>query len=470
MFPVMPLLSGFAPVLAALMFLVVPVIGKPAERPVVNVVAEGVVGDGKTLNTARIQKVIDACGDAGGIILFPSGKYVTGTIRIRSNVTLRLAEGAELLGSSDVADYLNLDPFIDGSGNPMGHALIVAMDASDVGIEGPGTVDGRSPELKKTQNPYLMRPFLIRFVRCAGVTVKDVSLLNPGAWTLNLFRTKGALIEGVTIRSRDLGMHNNDGIDLDSCEDIIIRNCDINSGDDALCVKATSSAMPSRNITVTGCGLSTRCNAIKLGTESIGGFENISVSGCRITNTKMAGIALYSVDGADLRNVTISDVTMDGVTVPVSIRLGARLKSFRAGDVPRTSPGRLRDVTIRNVRATNVGMIGMLVNGVPGHPVENLTLENIRLELPGGSQDGASVELPEKESAYPEYNMFGKVMPSSAIYMRHVRGVKFIDVMTTLLRPDTRPPTVLIDVENITPPDFVSADQPTKPASSSGTR
>ncbi len=124
------------------------------------------MGDGATLNTATIQKAIDDCTAAGGgTISFPAGRYLTGTIQIKSNVTLRLEKDAVLLGSTDVADYRNLDPFIDGSGNPLGHALIVALDADHVGIEGSGTVDGQSPALKKKQKTYAMRPFLLRWVR-----------------------------------------------------------------------------------------------------------------------------------------------------------------------------------------------------------------------------------------------------------------------------------------------------------------
>jgi len=326
-----------------------------------------------------------------------------------------------------------------------------------VGIEGTGTVDGQSPKLKAMEKPYTVRPFLVRWVRCANVTVKDVHLANPGAWTLNLFQTKGAVIEGVTIRSRGLGMPNNDGIDLDSSENVRVHNCDVISGDDALVIKATSATKPSRDIVASDCKFSSRTNAIKLGTESIGGFENISVSNCQITDTRMAGIALYEVDGGDLRNVTISDITMDGVAVPVCIRLGARLKTFREGDQPKPAPGKLSGVSIKNVTAKNIDMIGMLINGVPGHPVEALTLENIQFELPGGgTAQAANVQLPEKEKAYPEFDTFGKTMPAYGIYARHLRGVTIQNVRTTLLKPDARPATVFIDVEDVTPADFAA--------------
>lgn len=440
-----------------LLFTALPMLA--AADKVIDATKAGVIGDGTTLNTAGIQKAIDECSaGGGGTIRFPAGRYLTGTIQIKSNVTLHIEDQATLLGSTDVAAYRNLDPFIDGSGNPLGHALIVAIDAENVGIVGKGTIDGQSPALKKKQKSYDMRPFLLRWVRCANVTIKDVHLTNPGAWTLNFYQTKGALIEGVTIRSRDLGMHNNDGINIDSSENIRVRKCDVNSGDDALVIKATRAGKPSRDIVASDCKLSTRTNAIKLGTESIGGFENISVSNCRITHTKMVGIALYAVDGADLRNVTISDITMDGVVVPISLRLGARLKTFREGDQPKPAPGKLCDVVIKNVSAKNVGMIGMLINGVPGYPIEALTLENIQIELPGGgTAEAAKVRLSEKEKTYPEFNMFGKTMPAYGIYARHVRGVKFQNVKLSLKQPDARPATVFVDVEDVTPADFASA-------------
>jgi hypothetical protein len=441
-----------------LLFAALPhAIAAAASGKVIDVTTVGVVGDGTTLNTVSIQKAIDDCAaGGGGTLRFPAGHYLAGTIQIKNNVTLRLEDQASLLGSTNAADYRNLDPFIDGSGNPLGYALIVAVDADNVGIEGNGTVDGQSPKLKANQKPYAVRPFLVRWVRCNNVTVRDVHLANPGSWTLNFFQTKGAVVEGVTIRSRDLGMPNNDGIDLDSCENVRIRNCDISSGDDALCIKATS-LKPSRDIVASDCKLSTRCNAIKFGTEAIGGFENISVSNCQITNTRLAGIALNAVDGGDLRNVTISNVTMDGVKVPISIRLGARLKTFREGDQPKPAPGKLCGVTIKNVSAKNIAMVGMLINGVTGHPVEALTLENIQLELPGGgTAEAAKVQLAEKEKNYPECAMFGKTIPAYGIYARHVRGVKFENVSMSLLKADARPETVLIDAEDVTPSDFAS--------------
>jgi hypothetical protein len=330
------------------------------------------------------------------------------------------------------------------------------VDAKHVGIEGSGMIDGQGKELKALQKPYTVRPFLIRWLRCTDVVVRDVHLTNPGAWTLNFFQTRNATVERVTIRTRGSGLANNDGIDLDSCQGASIRDCDIESGDDALCLKATS-AIPCRDITASGCKLSTKCNAIKLGTESLGDFENIKISGCAIRDTGMAGIALYSVDGAHLRNVAISDITMDGIEVPISIRLGARLKTFRSGDQAKP-PGTLSNITIKNLYATGAKRIGLLINGIPGHPVENLTLEYIDIALPGGgTTEDAKLQLPEKEAAYPEMSMFGKVLPAYGLYLRHVRGVTFKNVRIVTARPDARPAAVFIDVERMSPENFSPA-------------
>jgi polygalacturonase len=264
------------------------------------------------------------------------------------------------------------------------------------------------------------------WLHCTNVTVKDVHLTNPGAWTLNCFQSRDATVERVTIRTRNTGLVNNNGIDLDSCEGVRIRDCDIDSGDDALCLKATS-PLPCRSITASGCKLSTKCNAIKLGTESLGDFEKISVTDCQIRDTGMAGIALYSVDGAQMCDVTINGITMDGVTVPICVRLGAR-------------------------------QIGLLINGITNHPVENLTLENIQIELAGGGKlADAQIQLPEKEKAYPKYSMFGKVMPAYGLYARHVRGISFKNVQTTVKNLDARPANIFIDIEGVTSAGFASS-------------
>jgi polygalacturonase len=363
----------------------------------------------------------------GGVVTFPAGRYLTGTVQLKDDVTLYLASQAVILGSTNADDYLNLDPFKSGSDGDekMGYALIIGKDVKNVGLDGPGLVDGQGVALRKAEGKYNRRPFLVRWVRCAGVAVRDVKLTGSGAWTMNFFQSQDVSVQHITIHS--IGLGNNDGIDVDSSQSIHIEDCTIQSGDDAICLKATSE-QACRDITVTSCKLSTNCAAIKLGTESLGDFENTQVSQCDIRKARLAGIALYSVDGAQLHGVTFDHITMDNVGVPISVRLGSRLKTFRPGDLPKP-PGSLCNITIKNVHVTNARQIGILINGIPGHPVENFNLENIQIEMTGGGKaQDAAMHLPENEAAYPDIGMFGNVMPAYGLYLRHSSGLTLTNI------------------------------------------
>jgi polygalacturonase len=414
----------------------------------------GAIGDGVTLNTASIQKAIDTCSaSGGGIIRFPAGKYLTGSLQLKDGVTLHLDDQAVILGSTKPPDYLNLEPFVTGDGGIMGQSLIIAIAAKNVGIEGPGTIDGQGKTYVGLDKRKAMRPFLVRWVRCSNVIEKDVHLTYPGAWTNVFFQCEHVAVENVTIRSRTKGLANTDGIDIDSSQGVTIRNCDIQSGDDSLCLKTTS-PKPCSDITISGCTLATHTSTIKIGTESLGDFEHINISNCKVTEAGFGGISLYSVDGADLHDVHISDITMDHVCGAINLRLGSRLKTFHPGDTAK-SIGKLRDITIQNIRATNISEVGILLNGIPDHRIENITFSNLDLETVGDTKAAdAQIQLAEKPAAYPEVTMFGKTMPVYGIYARHVQGVRFDNVVLHTTVPDARPSTQLTDVLACQPADF----------------
>jgi len=221
----------------------------------VNVKDFGAIGDGKTLNSETLQKAIDECNKSGGgKVIFPEGIYLSGTIALKNNVTLHFQKGARLLGSTNIEDYKNLDPFTEGLGIDVGWALLVAIDLKNIGIEGEGAIDGQGSKLKaehilKDTRPegqrWGRRPFLVRIVRCDGVTVKDITLNYAAAWTSHYFQSKNIAIENVKIVS--VGVAHNDGIGIDGCQDVRIKNCDVVSGDDALVFKTTSSKMGCKN-------------------------------------------------------------------------------------------------------------------------------------------------------------------------------------------------------------------------------
>ncbi len=325
----------------------------------VNVKGYGATGDGTTLDSKAIQKAIDACAQqGGGKVIFPAGKYLSGTIVIKDNITLLLQKDALILGSTDIEHYDNIDPFTDGLGIDVGWALLVAVDARNIGIEGDGAIDGQGAQLKAKHvladtrgegKIWGRRPFLLRIVRCTGVTVRGVSLYYAAAWTSHYFQSKQVLIENVKIVSH--GVAHNDGMDIDGCQQVQIRDCDVVSGDDALCFKTTSSTMACKDITVTRLKLKSNQAAIKMGTESMAPFEDINISHCEIYDTRNGGIKLLTVDGAHLRNVTITDITMKNVRTPILLRLGSRLQVFRKGKDTQQATGTFENVVIRNVKA-----------------------------------------------------------------------------------------------------------------------
>lgn len=391
-----------------------------------------------------LQSVIDACARAGGgTVYFPPGRYLTGTLFLKSHVRLHLDAGATLVGSSQLSDYpVTVCGFRSYTDNYTDKSLLYGENLDNVGIEGAGTIDGQGAAF---QGPYKVRPYMIRLIGCRGVHVSGVTIRDSPMWVQHYLNCEDVHIAGITVRSRVNA--NNDGIDIDCSERVRISDCDISSGDDAIVLKSTA-ARPCRNVVITNCVLSSRCNALKLGTETNGGFENIVIDNCSIYDTRLSGIALEIVDGGTLDRVTISNIVMNQVGAPIFIRLGDRARPFREGD-PRPGVGKLRQVLIGNVQATAGGQVGCAIAGLPDHPIEGVTLENIRLTFEGGGKPanplGAVPEHPEK---YPEHSMFG-ALPAYGFYCRHVRDLTLRDVRVSCAEPETRPGLICDDVAGL---------------------
>ncbi|WP_160711214.1 DUF4955 domain-containing protein [Chitinophaga solisilvae] len=413
---------------------------------VIDITRYGAVGDGKTLNTAAIQRAIDTCSaQGGGKVRVPAGTWLTGTLLLKNDVMLLVEEQATLLGSPDIKDYQVVDGFKDGLGQQMGYSLIGAVNAKNTGITGKGTIDGQG-KLVRVSGGHERRPFLVRFVRCSHITVTDIHLQGPTAWTMHFFRCSNILAEKVTIRSRGLG--NNDGIDIDCCEKVKISNCDIDSGDDAICFKTTS-PYPCKDVTVDNIKINTGEGAIKFGTESAGNFENIRVSNIDVAFAREGGIKLFSVDGSHLRNIDIHDIRMEKVNMPVIIRLGSRLKTFRETDA-KQEVGSISNIRIKNVKVQHGAWTGMLISGIPGYYIDGISLEDIQINVPGdGTAADARAILEEREGDYPEIKMFGKQIPAYGLYIRHAKNIRFHNITYTTDKPDQRPAIIAGDIEKV---------------------
>lgn len=403
----------------------------------IDIIEYGADPAGKSLNTTIIQQALDSCvANGGGTVYFPAGRYLTGTVIVGSNTTLEFANGATLLGSRDIADYDNeTGTFIDACGARRGKGLIIAYQAKNVMFCGPGTIDGQGdifPDLS-------YRPMLVRFVECKNVIVKDLTLRNSGAWVQHYFKCEHVRLSGVRVHSYSNA--NNDGLDIDCSAHVTVSDCQFECGDDAVTLKTTAD-FPCHDIAVTNCTISSRCNAIKFGTESIGDCWNVAISNCTINDTKLSGITLAAVDGANLRNVIISNVTMNNVGTALFIRLGNRRYNDTASG---KSAGSIENVLIQNIMANNVGPTGSAIMGLPETPIKDVILKNIFVRTEGGCAEAIEQPLPELPDCYPEFNKWGSY-PAYGLYCRHVRDLILEDVNYQATNNDSRPEILLDDV------------------------
>jgi len=417
-----------------------------------NVRDYGAEGDGKILCTKAIQEAIDQCADdGGGTVYLPPGTYLSGTIFLKSHVTLRLDLGSILLGSKDPNDYpvkssgSGTDKLVSGS-------LIAGQGLNHIAIVGRGTIDGQGSAFRWKDGG---RPKCIHLAGCSDVLIEGVRMQSAGSWMQHY---RGC--DRLTIRDIAVFNHvtyNNDGLNIDSCKDVCIYGCMVDSDDDAVVLKSLS-LRPCENVTISNCVISSHCNSIKMGTESGGGFQNITISNCTILSPRysqsiygkqrgLAGIALEIVDGGILEGVAISNITIKGVTVPIFMRMGDRGRQYEK-DKPKPAVGSFRNVVVSNILATDCSNVGCSITGLPGHLIENVSLNNINLGFEGGGTvEDAVRQVPEKPQSYPESTMFG-VLPAYGLYCRHVKGLKLNNVQLQLAADDRRHALVFEDVQD----------------------
>jgi polygalacturonase len=435
----------------------------------------GARGDGKTKDTEAIQRAISAAARAGGGTVFLGpGDYLSGGIVLKSNVTFYLDTGATLRGSEDLADY----PPRSGP-NPHGdanvHHLIFARGAENIALCGLGRIDGQgraywapsgrpqNPEdfwRESVSNSFKPLPGdarpspMLEFVGCKNLRIEDITLANSAGWTMRPIDCESVFIRGVRVRNPVYGP-NTDGMDVTCCRNVFIADCDISTGDDALCLKSENpyggEVKPTKNIVITNCVLTGCCNGFKMGTATKGAFENITFTNSVIYNEDVplnhriiAGIAIEMVDGGSVNGIVVSNIQMQNTRTPIFIRLGNRSGNPPSGP----KPGALRGIMIDNIHATGA-ILTSSITGLPGHHIEDVTLSNLRVDtVEGGEQEWVAREVPERASAYPEARMFGR-LPSYGFYCRHARGVRFKDVRIETRKPDERPMFLCEDMKSL---------------------
>ena len=467
------------------------VLSPQGKAAVFDVKAFGAKGDGTTPEREAINKAIEAAAAAGGgTVLFPAGKYSTGSIHLRSNITLQLDPGAVIEASADPAAYDAPEPNASDKFQDFGHShwqnsLLWGEGLENVSILGSGLISGKALARGERGGGG---DKAIALKLCHNVTLRDFSISMGGH-----FGVLATGVDNLTIDNLKIDT-NRDGIDIDSCRNVRISNCAVNTlNDDAIVLKGTHAlgmARATEDVTITNCFVSgfdpgsmlddtyrktvTRApdrdgptGRVKIGTESEGDFRNITIS--NVVFERSRGLALESVDGAHIEDVSVSNITMRDVSnAPIFIRLGSRMRAPEG-----TAIGSVRRVSISNVVVSDADpRYASIISGIPGHDVEDVKLSNIRILYRGGitldqvakeptdlvntfffrAQGGVPPRepyaTPEREKEYPEPSMFGLV-PAYGFFIRHAKGVELNNVDVAFVQPDRRPAFVLDQVTDV---------------------
>ncbi len=426
----------------------------------------GAIADGKTINTKAIQSAIDACAKAGGgKVVLTSGKYLSGSIIMKSNVELHFEQNATLLGSTSHEDYpLQPLPKYRSHKDQLGgfHALIYAEGVENIAITGRGTIDGQGKYQMPRPNPAAGdingRPRNILLISSKDILIDGIHLRNSGVWNQHYLNCEDVMINNISVYNHS--NRNNDGIDIDGCRRVVLSNSIIDSDDDGITLKSTGAAA-CEDIVITNCVVSSFCNAIKAGTESSGGFKNISISNCVVKPSKskeepffntpkigITGLSLMVVDGGTMEGITVSNLTIYGTMAPIYIRLGNRARRFTAG-IPEPKVGKVQNISISNVVVYGAGSWGSSITGLSKYPVKNISLSNIQLFTSGGVKEGDfNKDVTEDEKGYPQPSVWEN-LPSSGLFIRHAENISVTNLMLGTKEPDVRVPIIVEDVSTL---------------------
>jgi polygalacturonase len=433
----------------------------------------GVKSNGTTLNTNSIQKGIDLISEnGGGRLVFYVGRYLTGTVYLKSNVTIQLEEGAILAGSLNPLDY---------EMNNNWTALIFALNQQNIGITGKGVIDGRgfevannlvdliqkgviSDPLKYDRPRETIRPQNIYFHGCRNVIIHGIMLKDPGSWNQQYDQCRNVVIDGITVDSKSYW--NNDGVDIVDCDSVSVTNSYFDAADDGICLKSHSADFICQNVYIHNNTVRTSANGIKFGTASLGGFRNIKIISNLVFDTYRSAITFAAVDGGIVENVVVDSLRSINTGNVIFLRIGERRAGKKGkmnnisisnvyAEVPSTKPdagynyeGPVEDLP-RNISPSSIV-------GMPDAIIENVTLKNIEIHYPGGGNPSYAKigldeldKVPEMGASYPEFSMF-RELPAWGFYVRHARGISFENVNLICVKKDYRIAIVLDDVTGAT--------------------
>ncbi len=450
----------------------------------------GAVADGKTLCTEAVQAAVDTChAQGGGVVVFGKGTYVLGSVFLKSNVKVEIGEDTLILGAESYYDYAQEEPldyplYQDSSHSYYHPSMFVGLDCENIAVYGKGKVDMRSiwdeDGVRGAEIIHRGAKF-IGFKNCKNVEIYGLDIQNVSDLAIYFSGCENVDIYDVKMRVHI------DGISPDNSKNVRIHDCDIETGDDGIVFKSSYTLNKidiCKDIHVWNCKVKSRCNAIKFGTETNGGFEDILIENIDVRETRISGIAIESVDGAVIDRLTIRNVKMKNVNAPIFVHLGNRMRGPAGREV-----GAIRNVLLENITAEGpyepyeviswnyptfkandtyqypwlyslsdklacsnpdqkpegAWQFSSNICGLKDKPLENITLRNVHLRLDGGATEYEK-EVPEGAQSYPEVFVYGKILPSKGIFFRHIDGLTLENVTVETNRPDAREDFVFVDV------------------------
>ena len=444
----------------------------------------GAAGDGKTLDSPAINKAIEQCAaDGGGTVYFPAGNYLSGSIRLKSNIHLLLDEGSRIVGApQEMNAYDPSEPFEgpayqDGGHTYFHNSLIWGENLSNVSITGTGLIDGGGLERRDGPQDAIsgyaawgkanyVAPAVIPDIStvrlgnkaialklCKNVLLRDFSMFHGGHFAILATGCERITFNNLTIDT------NRDGIDIDCCKNFTVSDCRINSPqDDGLCLKssfALGRKVICENGTITNCQVSgflegtlldgtmkwkeDGTGRIKFGTESNGGYRNITVSNCTFRSCR--GLALEEVDGGIMENITITNIAMMDVALyPIFIVTGKRNRGPNVTSVSTAKNILVSNIVITGMESRKGIQSAIQINGLPEQSIDGLRLENIRVTYNGaGTAADAAIQLPDLGIGYPEVRI---TTPAYGVYAQYVKNLELANIRVSYLNEDLRPPMI----------------------------
>ncbi len=418
------------------------------------IAALGGKNDGVFDNTKIIQGAINECSQSGGgvVLLSGGGQYLSRTLYIKSDVTLHIDSGTTLLASPDITTYPDdTHKIMYKREAHMNRCFIYGEGVRNFAFTGTGTIDGNGHKANFPKG----RPMLLRFKDCERITMRDLTLQNPAAWTSAWLYCNDIMVSGVRIISRV--NNNGDGLDFDGCQDVRVSDSYFDNSDDCICLQTSRADRPCRRITVTNCIFKTQWAGMRIGLLSMGEISQVTVSNCTFNDIKDAGLKIQQNEAGSLSDMLFTNLVMNNVPRPIFMTLCQQRACVDEPIDTLDEPKFLGRMKFSNIVVNNEALDTkscFVLSGTPGRYIEDITIRDVHFRISGGgtAEDAQRQDIPEFDLTsmrhhWPEFRCLGGVLPSSALFARYVKGLTVSDFVVDIVGDDVRPSTYLKDVE-----------------------